>query len=359
VALLVAAASAACHNNCNRKGLCSPDGTCDCFRGYEGVDCSLRSCPSGIAWSDYPTGKDEAHGMALCSNRGYCDYGSGFCACDPMYSGYACERMECPTNGDVDEFGDVLECSGHGRCMSVAAAAADFDGYFLNRSLHRLAEPGVSYTLWDADLIHGCVCDPGYISYDCSKLTCDVGDDRRTTDQRDEVATLVCQCAAPCNGTLALSFMGQESTPLKPTATADDLRRTLEALRFLHAEPGLVYPDPIAVSTNNGGPICSEGGARSKIEFLRDAGDLPPLWVRDGDLKSPSGFAYMETNQTLNCSCASCSGSFTLAYDGEMTGPLSYDASPAIIESALLSLDNLRHGDVTATSLGGNAGAGL
>lgn len=279
------------------------------------MDCSLRSCPWGSAWSDYPTGTDVAHGEALCSNRGYCDYGTGFCACDPFYEGYACERMRCPTDGTVDEFGEVTECSGHGRCLSVAEAAADFDGYFLNRSLHRdSAFNGVAYGLWDAPMIYGCVCDPGFVSYDCSKLTCDVGDDRRTVGQRDEVATMVCACAAPCNGTLTLSFMGQESTTLKPTATAADLAATLEGLRFLHSEPGLVYPEPIRVATAGDGPICGEGGRRSTIEFLRDAGDLPPLWVRDADLESPDGYAYMETNQTLNCSCASCGGTFTLEY---------------------------------------------
>lgn len=42
-----------------------------------------------------------------------------------------------------------------------------------------------------------------------------------------------------------------------------------------------------------------------------------------------------------------------------MTAPLAFDASPGDVEAALLALDNLRAGDVAASSGGGTAGAGF
>lgn len=98
-------------------------------------------------------------------------------------------------------------------------------------------------------------------------------------------------------------------------------------MRFLHSNDGLLYPEAMRVTAggDEDGALCSEGGQRTSIEFLRDAGDLPPLWVDDSEL-TMNGEAYMETNMTLNCSCADCSGSFTLTYDGETTGALDHDA---------------------------------
>ncbi|GMI55210.1 hypothetical protein TeGR_g1051, partial [Tetraparma gracilis] len=51
-------------------------------------------------------------------------------------------------------------------------AATEFNGYSLNRS--------VTYNLWDAEQIQGCVCDYSYTGHDCSQMTCSKGDDPRT-----------------------------------------------------------------------------------------------------------------------------------------------------------------------------------
>ena len=67
------------------------------------------------------------------------------------------------------------DCSGHGKCLSMAEAASGWDGRLLVR-------PNVVYTsIWDADVLHGCVCDPGWIGYNCSQLECPRGDDPLTT----------------------------------------------------------------------------------------------------------------------------------------------------------------------------------
>lgn len=56
----------------------------------------------------------------------------------------------------------------------MAEAASAWDGRVLLR-------PNVEYTsAWDADILHGCVCDPGWTGFDCSQLECPRGDDPLT-----------------------------------------------------------------------------------------------------------------------------------------------------------------------------------
>jgi hypothetical protein len=95
-----------------------------------------------------------------CSNRGHCDRKTGQCDCFPGYLGEACRRTECPE-----------DCSGHGRCQTVAQQAGSF-----------------TYALWDADMSRSCVCDPGFSGPDCADRACPIGDDPLTVkDSHNEV----------------------------------------------------------------------------------------------------------------------------------------------------------------------------
>ena len=49
---LVSLVSASCANLCDGHGQCNAFNACDCDEGYEGADCSLRSCPSGTTTND-------------------------------------------------------------------------------------------------------------------------------------------------------------------------------------------------------------------------------------------------------------------------------------------------------------------
>eukprot|EP01035_Chromulina_nebulosa_P066057 gene66057-90390_t len=132
--------SSICHNSCNGNGRCDRWGQCTCFGGYEGNDCSKRSCPTGPQFSDIPYSTDEAHQYAECSGKGICDFQTGACKCNTGYSGRNCGHIDC-ING----------CSGHGSCMSLREAAKFNDGYLFNRT--------TTYTRWDADAFLGCRCD--------------------------------------------------------------------------------------------------------------------------------------------------------------------------------------------------------
>ncbi len=141
--LLCAICSASCHNGCNLHGNCSAWSTCECFTGWEGPDCAFRVCPSGPAFADIPSDIDTAHQLKVCSSQGSCNRSTGVCECRYGFAGYNCGVQIGCTN----------DCSGHGRCLTLGQMATENDGYRLNYT--------TSYTLWDADIIKGCVCDPG------------------------------------------------------------------------------------------------------------------------------------------------------------------------------------------------------
>jgi hypothetical protein len=56
------------------------------------------------------------------------------------------------------------------------------------------------YDGWEAGMVRGCVCDPGYVGYDCSFRPCDAGPDPRTNIGQHEKVTLVCRCGPGCSG---------------------------------------------------------------------------------------------------------------------------------------------------------------
>jgi hypothetical protein len=152
--------------------------------------------------------------IATCSNMGICDASTGRCSCRPGYEGAACERMTCPGGGNCNGHGNYHVYNDHsvpwthslfllaftmtncvmqgaqgthvqklfiinqvnftnsvlhlmrvmfpshrdgsstqtGKCVSMAKAASEYDGYRLNGT-------STYNTLWDAKSIHGCVCD--------------------------------------------------------------------------------------------------------------------------------------------------------------------------------------------------------
>ncbi|CAM9299639.1 unnamed protein product [Hapterophycus canaliculatus] len=200
-----------CPNSCNRRGDCNPFGRCDCWDGWDGADCSERTCSTGLAWSDRATGTDTAHGISECSNRGECDRASGRCKCMSGFSGAACERTNCPRG-----------CSGHGHCRSLSDYAEHYRGAESIQYLYS--------DVWDSEKLHTCICDAGYHGFDCSLRTCPTGDDPLTTDQVNEVQLIACEATA---GSFVLYYEGHPATTLPYDASEVDVQSALSAISLI------------------------------------------------------------------------------------------------------------------------------
>jgi len=298
------------------------DHSCICQNGWTGPDCSQRLCPSGVAWADYPSAQDTAHEKFIeCSNMGYCDRETGICTCRAGFEGPACEYMSCPTVGGV-------ACGGHGQCMSLRQASEAWDGRVLTRPDAGYASP------WDADKIHGCVCDEGYTGYDCSETECPRGDDPWTTGQQNEKVQIVC---AATGGSFTLTFRGHTTEPISHDAGFGLVKRYLEDL------PSVGTVDVTMSSYANG--VCGAGTENTlTIEFRDDFGSLPALYA-DGTLLTGTGGSTgvsVESVYTITCEAGPDSGRVYLIYDDEVSDTsVAYNGNSAAVEASLQSLTTL------------------
>ena len=203
---------------CSGHGLCDTSTyKCSCLAGWEGGDCSDRTCPTGQDWFSYPTADNTAHVQySTCSNMGICDPVSGTCACREGFFGQACDKMLCGG-------GYATPCSFHGQCMSMKQLATWTKINGENTDFTYGSDPNEPRT-WDADRIHGCMCDPGYEGYDCSLKSCPTGDDPFTWNQHNEVQLLTCTASS---GTFTLTFREQTTAPIPFDANANQIRDAL------------------------------------------------------------------------------------------------------------------------------------
>ena len=196
LAPLAADAQSPCPNACSGRGECDGwTGTCACLASFGGWDCAQRLCPAGAPWAarqsrlgDWPLFSPR-DAPVPCSAAGDCDAKLGVCTCYTGFGGAACEHTICmPFSGGGGN------CTGQGRCLSMAALQA-LDAGFGNTQPAGLVAAGapaaggaaaaaaLSYANWDAGRVYGCECDRGFDGADCSLVRCPEGDDPRTRSQ--------------------------------------------------------------------------------------------------------------------------------------------------------------------------------
>ncbi|KAH9121742.1 hypothetical protein LEN26_010537 [Aphanomyces euteiches] len=228
---------------CNGRGSCTPLGECQCDDSAFGFDCSQVRCPEGTAWSGQAFGVNQIHVPAECSRRGTCDRSDGKCDCDPGFTGIACDKLMCPN-----------ACSRNGQCLSMAQLA-----------LQRSPNEFTYSTIWDANMIYGCLCDPGSEGVDCSLRTCSLGDDPMTTGQVNEVQLLKCTAS----GFFFLKFKGVRSQAIPATASATQLQSILQRVRSIGA---------VKVTYSVGTTLCNSAASNVvSVEFRSSFGPQAPL----------------------------------------------------------------------------------
>ena len=245
-----------CHNHCSYNGICSPDGRCDCITGFKGADCSERLCPIGSAFNDIAYSMDLAHQDVECSNRGFCDRTSGNCKCMDGFTGTACERTLCPN-----------DCRGNGICTSYHD--------FASNNYNSNSEKFNYNSVWDAHKIYGCVCDFGYIGYDCSLRQCASGDDPLTAGGVQEMQLMKCSASY---GTFVLYFEGRHSKTISATADTHDVELALNSIKGV---------DDVTITFSEGAMVCRYDVTNIvQISFNGNFGPLPPLVPIDINLNS-------------------------------------------------------------------------
>lgn len=264
-----------------------------------GADCSLFICPYGPAWADLAIGTDNGHNLAECSNRGICDRSKGTCLCEAgRFEGKACERKTCPNN-----------CNFKGRCVSMNAMAAMRDpGELISscsstdictttacvaRNYENCMSTYAYSTVWDAEMMYGCVCDEGWYGPDCTLRACPTGDDPLTGTSSDTTNGVqvnekqIVTCAAN-GGTFTLTFKGFTTAKIPYDASLSDFTAAFEALSSVYND----FDTAISASyTGTNTKACTDTGNAITIQFLQNFGS-PPLILPDGSLLTHSSSIF-------------------------------------------------------------------
>lgn len=253
--------------SCSAHGQCSgnPTYVCSCSSGWTGADCSERTCPTSVSWFTLPSANNVAHisENVECANMGTCDRTTGTCVCASGFTGTACNRMICP--------GTPTECSSHGQCLDMMALAALADVNGDAAGFTYGAIPNNPLT-WDANMVRGCFCDPGYEGYDCSQLSCPSGDDPLTTFQYDEKQVIKCTSSTG-TGSLVFTFRQKSGYAIGAVQNLAGVKTMLESIPTV----GKVIVELVNPDTDPDQLCTTTDSAGVVVTFLTAHGDLPLL----------------------------------------------------------------------------------
>lgn len=130
--------------------------------------------------------------------------------------------VACPQG--LSSSGVLMACSGHGKCSSLRSASSTSNFLqFFNGSV---------YSDWDADMIHGCVCDAGWHGVNCSLRSCPYGNNP-SSPGLPAIQLIDCTCDDyHCLGYFQLTVRGQTTSSLPINSTEEVLSFVLQVSHY-------------------------------------------------------------------------------------------------------------------------------
>jgi len=170
----------------------------------------------------------------------------------------------CPVGLNLN--GLILPCYGNGICRSLRDINIRPDYNQYANIIH--------YNGWDADMMYGCDCDPGFGGVACSMRTCPVGIDP-VDPGLTEIQVIDCICTSNCVGAVRLTFNGKTTAPIPHDSSPLAVKRALERLSNI---------DDVTVAIPVGDTLCSTGsGSITKVQFNVPYSKIGPMSAK-GDL---------------------------------------------------------------------------
>lgn len=161
-----------------------------------------------------------------------------------------------------------------------------------------------------------------------------------------QVITLV---GGPTGGTFTLTFSGQTTAGIAYNASAGTVQTALEALSN-------IAPGDVAITGSAGGPYtCTFGGVYAGVDVSQMTGSGASLTGGTVTVATTQdSVAGINEVERVKITGTATGGTFKLIFNGETTGTIAYNASPATVQTALEGLATPVPGDFSVT--GGDGG---